>query len=274
MQIRTLPIALAACLVAFSAWAQNPASAPKIPETVVIPAGQFMMGSPTSDRGRVNSEGPQHLVSIKSFEIGKYAVTFDEWDACVAAKGCNSYVPDDRGWGRGNRPVIYVSWDDAQNYLKWLSSTTGQSWRLPTEAEWEYATRAGTTSAYYWGDSASHDRANYGADECCQGVVLGRDKWLNTSPSGSFDPNPFGLYDMVGNVYQWVQDCAHNDYKGAPTDGRAWLAENNGDCAYRGLRGGSWYYFGENLRSAMRFSLPQTLRFNFIGFRVVRDLQR
>jgi formylglycine-generating enzyme required for sulfatase activity len=261
-------LALAAsCLLAPAIFAATPAV--KIPETVVIPAGQFLMGSTTADRGRVNSESPQHMVSIKSFAIGKYDVTFDEWEACVAAGGCNGYHPDDRDWGRGNRPVIYVSWDDAQSYVKWLSAVTGQRWRLPTEAEWEYATRAGTTSAYYWGDSANHDHANYGDDECCRGIRLGKDQWINTSPVGSFEPNKFGLYDMVGNVYQWVEDCANDNYQGAPVDGSAWL---KGECGYRGLRGGSWYYFPENLRSAMRLTLPLTLRFNFIGFRVVRDL--
>jgi len=264
-------ILAACCLLAPSAFAQKPAKpAVKAPETVVIPAGKFIMGSPTSDRGRVNSESPQHEVSIKSFAIGKYDVTFDEWDACVAAGGCNGHIPSDRGWGRGNRPVIYVSWDDAQNYVKWLTSVTGQKWRLPTEAEWEYAARAGTTTAYYWGDSGNHDYANYGADECCQGMAQGKDKWINTSPVGSFEPNKFGLYDMVGNVYQWMQDCSSDNYEGAPTDGSAWL--KGADCEARELRGGSWYFFADNVRSAMRFYLPSAFRFNFIGIRVVREL--
>ena len=264
-------ILAACCLLAPSAFAQKPAKpAVKAPETVVIPAGKFIMGSPTSDRGRVNSESPQHEVSIKSFAIGKYDVTFDEWDACVAAGGCNGHIPSDRGWGRGNRPVIYVSWDDAQNYVKWLTSVTGQKWRLPTEAEWEYAARAGTTTAYYWGDSGNHDYANYGADECCQGIAQGKDKWINTSPVGSFEPNKFGLYDMVGNVYQWMQDCSSDNYEGAPTDGSAWL--KGADCEARELRGGSWYFFADNVRSAMRFYLPSAFRFNFIGIRVVREL--
>ncbi len=276
IKTRSALMALSACcLLATTAFAQKTAPpAAKTPETVVIPAGQFLMGSTTADRGRVASEGPQHQVTIKQFAMGKYDVTFDEWDACVAAGGCNAYRPDDRGWGRGNRPVIYVSWSDAQNYVKWLSGLTGQSWRLPTEAEWEYATRAGTTSAFYWGDSANHDHANYGADECCQGVRLGKDQWINTSPVGSFPPNQFGLYDTVGNVYQWLQDCAHDNYNGAPVDGSAWLNGNDSECGYRSLRGGSWYYFPENVRSAMRFTLPAELRFNFIGFRVVRDLPR
>ncbi|HTQ99497.1 MAG TPA: formylglycine-generating enzyme family protein [Candidatus Acidoferrum sp.] len=269
----TLMALAACCILAPSAFAQQAAApAAKTPEMVTIPAGQFLMGSTTADGKRVNSEGPQHQVNIKRFAIGKYDVTFDEWAACVAAGGCNGYQPDDRGWGRGKRPVIYVSWNDAQNYVKWLSRVTGKSYRLPTEAEWEYATRAGTTTPYYWGYSASHDHANYGADDCCQGLKLGKDEWINTSPVGSFPPNQFGLYDMVGNVYQWVLDCAHNDYTGAPGDGSAWQNSGDADCDYRGLRGGSWYYFSDNLRSAMRFSLPPTLRFNFIGFRVVQDL--
>ncbi len=271
IKTRSAFLAMAACCLLTQVALAQKAAAPavKIPEMVVIPSGQFIMGSPTSDRGRVNSESPQHMVSIKSFAMGKYDVTFDEWEACVAGGGCKGHMPGDRGWGRGNRPVIYVDWDDAQNYVKWLSGVTSQHWRLPTEAEWEYAARAGTTSAYYWGDSGNHDYANYGADECCQGAKLGKDQWINTSPVGSFEPNKFGLYDMVGNVYQWLQDCANDNYQGAPTDGSAWL---KGDCEARELRGGSWYFFQENLRSAMRFYLPSMLRFNFIGFRVVREL--
>ena len=168
----------------------------------------------------------------------------------------------DSGFGRGQQPVINVGWDDAQTYVAWLSKMTGQPYRLLTEAEWEYAARAGTTTAYYWGDDIGKGNANCNA---CGS------KWDNqqTSPVGSFAANQFGLYDMVGNVFQWVQDCYHGNYNGAPTDGSEWTG---GDCSSRVERGGSWGNLPRNLRSAVRFGGSPGFRNNVLGFRVGRTL--
>jgi len=160
-----------------------------------------------------------------------------------------------------------VSWDDSQAYVTWLSRKTGKQYRLLSESEWEYAERAGTSSAYYWGDTASHDYANYGSDTCCSGVAQGRDQWVNTSPVGSFAPNAFGLYDMLGNVWQWTQDCYADNYNGTPSDGGA---SATGDCSRRVLRGGSWVINPQDLRSASRDGDSATFRDGDHGFRVAR----
>ena len=187
---------------------------PDAPEMVVIPAGRFVMGSPASEQGRSDDEGPQHEVHIaRPFAVGRFQVTFDEWDACVAAGGCK-HRPKDEGWGRGKRPVINVSWEEAQAYVAWLSKKTGQQYRLLSEAEWEYAARAGTTTRYPWGDDPGVNRANFDGSGS---------QWSSkqTAPVGSFEPNAFGLHDMIGNVLEWVQDCWNDGYKGAPADGSA-----------------------------------------------------
>jgi formylglycine-generating enzyme required for sulfatase activity len=231
------------------------------PEMVVIPPGRFTMGSPDSEVGRYPDEGPQHQVSIGySFAVGKYAVTFAEWDACVADGGCNGYQPNDQGWGRSDHPVINVNWDDAQSYVRWLTSKTGHSYRLLSEAEYEYAARAGTTAPYYWGTDAGSGHTN-----ClgCGGQWSGR----QTAPVGSFAPNAFGLYDMLGNVGQWTQDCYADTYGDAPSDGGASM---RGDCSRHVLRGGSWFSVPRGIRSALRGSVPATIRSGAYGFRVAR----
>jgi formylglycine-generating enzyme required for sulfatase activity len=187
--------------------------------------------------------------------VGKFEVTFAEWDACVAAGGC-SHRPADAGWGRGNRPVINVSWDDAQAYVRWLSLRTGRTYRLLTEAEWEYAARAGTVTAYSFGATISQSQANYGGN-------LGR-----TQPVGSYAANRFGLHDMHGNVWEWVQDCYVASYP--PGSGDASVAVTTGDCSHRVLRGGSWKYAPQNLRAAARSWLTAGDRYNFGGFRLAR----
>jgi formylglycine-generating enzyme required for sulfatase activity len=248
----------------------------KCPEMVVVPAGSFTMGSPAGEQGRDIDESPQHRVTIaKPFAVGRFAVTFDEWDACVADGGCNGYRPQDLGWGRNRRPVINVSWDEATAYAAWLSRKTGKPYRLLTEAEWECAARAGSTTAYYWGDEIGKGNANcapVGSLECGS-------QWDNkqTAPVGSFAVNAFGLYDMAGNVWQWVQDCYHNNYNGAPTDGSAWTTGNcygtmqEGDLQ-RVIRGGSWISGPLNLRSAGRFRNTFNSGGNLLGFRVGRTL--
>jgi formylglycine-generating enzyme required for sulfatase activity len=232
------------------------------PEMVVIPSGEFTMGSPEGEAGRLPTDGPQHKVTIaRPFAVGKYEVTFDEWDACVAAGGC-AHKPGDQGWGRGRQPVINVSWEDARAYVSWLSKKTGKPYRLLSEAEWEYAARAGTTTRYPWGDAPGTNRANF-RDSSSQ--------WSNkqTAPVGSFAANPFGLHDMIGNVWEWVQDCWNFSYEGAPGDGRAW---ESGDCGLRVERGGSWNYLPEYARAAIRFRIGPGFRDGSVGFRVARTL--
>jgi formylglycine-generating enzyme required for sulfatase activity len=247
----------------------------KCPEMVVVPRGNFTMGSPASEQGRDIDESPQHSVTIaKQFAVGRFAVTFDEWDACVADGGCNGYRPQDLGWGRNRRPVINVSWDEAMAYAAWLSRKTGKPYRLLTETEWEYAARAGSTTAYYWGDEIGKGNANcapVGKLECGS-------KWDNiqTAPVGSFAANAFGLYDMAGNVWQWVQDCYHSSYDGAPTDGSAWTTGNCYDTPehdlQRVVRGGSWISNPLLLRSAGRLRNAPKDSGNLLGFRVGRTL--
>jgi formylglycine-generating enzyme required for sulfatase activity len=235
----------------------------RCPVMVVVPAGEFMMGSPETQKGREVDEFPQHKVTIgKPFSVAKFEVTFDDWDACVELGGCKNYWPGDSGWGRGNRPVIDVNWDDAQQYVAWLSQLAGKRYRLLTEAEYEYATRAGTTTVYPWGDDIGKNNAN------CFACGSQWDK-KQTAPVGSFAPNGFGLFDMVGNVWEWVEDCSHPDYQGAPTDGSAWMS---GNCRMRIQRGGAWSFFPQDLRSAHRTGVFTDRRFDFIGFRVGRTL--
>ncbi len=231
------------------------------PEMVLVPAGSFMMGRPTTEKGYTN-EGPQHQVTIaKPFVVSKFELTFDEWDICVAYGDCAQGARDS-GWGRGRQPVSDVTWDDAQRYVMWLSRMTGKPYRLLTEAEYEYAARAGTRTAYPWGDEIGKNNAN------CNGCGS---KWDDnqTAPVGSFAPNQFGLYDMVGNVWEWVEECYHDSYQGAPGDGAAWTS---GDCSRRVVRGGSWNYDPGFLRSAVRGGYSTVFRLNSLGFRVGRTL--
>jgi formylglycine-generating enzyme required for sulfatase activity len=246
------------------------------PEMVVLPAGSFRIGSSDSEAGRSRNEGPVRTVTIaKPFAVGKFEVTWDDWEACVAMRGCDGRPTRGGVFGKGRNPVINVSWDQAKAYVAWLSRMTGKPYRLLTEAEWEYAAR-GVTSAdaphppYPWGDQASHEYANYGMDQCCRGRVEGRDQWLETAPVGQFPPNDFGLHDMHGNVWEWVEDPWHDDYRGAPIDGRAWM--EGGDASRRVVRGGSWYFNPEDLRSAFRIGSPTDFRLNVLGIRVGRTL--
>jgi formylglycine-generating enzyme required for sulfatase activity len=235
-----------------------------LPVTVRIPAGTFVMGFPDGEGGRFEAEATQHKVHVHAFELGKYAVTFAQWDYCVSDGGCAAYRPDDRGWGRGSRPVINVSWDDAQRYLKWLSARTGKAYRLPTEAEWEYAARAGTTTARHWGDKIGSGNANCSG---CGSQWDGRE----TAPVGSFKPNALGLHDMLGNVWQWAEDCYRDTYEGAPDDGTA--VSRDADCNLRVARGGAWNVIGPaSVRSGYRSRNDRALRFVGVGFRVARSL--
>jgi len=238
------------------------------PVLVVIPAGHFLMGSSETERDasdeRHRDETPQHSVKISEpFAVSKFEVTFEQWDICVAAGACSERAADS-GWGRSTRPVINVSWNDiTTQYLPWLKKITGQSYRLLSEAEWEYAARGGTTSHYAWGDEIGQGNAN------CDGCN-GDSESVQTAPVGSYKPNPYGLYDMHGNVWEWVQDCYADTYKKAPPKGDTGLQSVN--CS-RILRGGSWNNTPETLWSAQRYSAPPNTRNNYIGFRVARKLE-
>ena len=242
------------------------------PEMAVVPAGSFTMGSPPSEKGRDKDEGPEHQVTIsRPLAVGRYEVTFAQWDACVAAGGCNGHRPDDEGWGRGKRPVIYVSWNRAKAYIAWLSRKTGKSYRLPSEAVWEFAARAGTTTPFHFGATSGPDQANYNGNYAYAGGATGVYRGT-TVAVGSFPANAFGLHDMHGNVWEWVEDCWRGSYGGAPSDGTAWTA--GGDCRQRVLRGGGWVSSPNNVRTANRFRDNTDYRNNSIGFRVARTLSR
>ena len=238
-------------------WLRPFRDCPDCPWVVPLPVGRFVLGS---DSGPA-SERPAHEVTIgEPFAIGRYEVTFAEWDACVADGGCKT--KDDRGWGRGNRPVIGVSRDDATAYVRWLSARTGNTYRLPTEAEWEYAARAGTTTPYPWGDEIGGGHANCGG---CGSPFEGQ-----TAPVGSFAPNPFGLHDLNGNVWEWVEDCFSDGYVGAPRDGTAVV---RAICRQTVLRGGSYKERAGVATSTFRGRGSAGYPREDFGFRVVRVLQ-
>ncbi len=254
------------------------------PELVPIRAGRFQMGSPEHERAIAMAAGaqktwlaretPQHWVGIeRPVAMGRYPVTVGEWRRFAEATGWEpsgevdwkapGFAQDD------SHPVVGVSWLDAQRYLRWLSVATGKRYRLPSEAEWEYACRAGTRTAFSFGDTIGTDQANYDGNFTYNGGARGEYR-RGTTPVGSFPPNPWGLYDMHGNVWEWVQDVVHDNYEGAPLDGSAW--ETGGDQARRVLRGGSWLYNPRYLRSALRNGFSAVLSNDIVGFRVVREL--
>jgi formylglycine-generating enzyme required for sulfatase activity len=283
---------------------------PDCPRMVVIPAGDFTMGSPASESGRAVDEGPQRQVSIaQPFALGRSEVTVAEFRRFVEesgykteaerdtrAQGCSGFVyadpaADNSGpqavtsWRSpglaqaqiDSHPVLCVSWNDARAYAQWLSRKTGKRYRLPAEAEWEYAARAGSTSARYWGEDADQacrfanvaDQSRFQTwgfgqkHECTDGHYF-------TAPAGGYAPNRFGLYDMLGNVWEWTEDCWNASYAGAPQDGIAWTA---GDCAQRVCRGGSWSTAPRFARSATRHKNPTDYRDNLTGFRLARTLE-
>ncbi len=239
------------------------------PKMVWIAGGSFRMGD--------SYEKPVHRVSIKRFAMGQYEVTFAEYDKFAQATGREK--PSDRGWGRGNRPVINVSWHDATAYAKWLSQQTGKEYRLPSEAEWEYAARAGTKTARYWGNDADdacryanvHDKTSKKENGFSWTHHNCTDGYAKTAPVGHFKPNAFGLYDMLGNAWEWCADSWHGSYKGAPTDGQVW---RGGDESYRVLRGGSWINRPRIARTAFRFWYVSVVRVGNFGFRVVSSVAR
>jgi formylglycine-generating enzyme required for sulfatase activity len=227
------------------------------PVMVELPAGSYEMGSAGNSLNF--DEGPRHLVNVAAFSVGKYEVTFEEYDRFARATGRR--LPYDESWGRGGRPVINVSWDDARAYARWLSGQTGQVYRLPSEAEWEYFTRAGTTASFWWHDDSDNLHAN------CFNCGSEWDS-LRTAPVGSFEANDFGLHDVTGNVQEWTSDCYHGSYQDAPVDGSAWQFP---ECVMRVVRGGAYTSPLDSLRSARRSQYDQDTRLDNLGFRVVRE---
>lgn len=235
---------------------------PDCPEMVTVPPGTYAVGSTAEGK-----ETPIHEVTLaKPFAVGKYEVTFDEWEACAADGGCNGYVPSDRGWGRGRQPVIGVSWYHAKTYVDWLSKKTGGDYRLPSEAEWEYAARAGACTTYWWGDDVGNGNARC-IDCGTNPINVGRDQ-AGGGPVGQYPPNAFGLYDTAGNVLEWVEDC-QNIYESAKTDGSA---TETGRCDQRAARGGSAGHREWQLRPETRLFLTANRPNNYTGFRVAKTL--
>jgi formylglycine-generating enzyme required for sulfatase activity len=234
---------------------------PDCPEMVVVPAGHFVMGSPATEKGRRRLEGPQHEVTIgRNFAVGKYEVTLGQFRQFVDETG--RAVPDcwEQGTPSEQHPVMCVTWQDASDYAQWLAIKTGKPYRLLSEAEWEYAARAGTTTSRYWGDSANF---------ACKFARVSRCGTYGTAPVGQYKPNAAGLYDMMGNVWEWVEDCWDDSYTGAPIDGSA---RASGQCKQRVLRGGSFYNKPQNMRSASRNWNDTGYSYDDIGIRIARTL--
>ena len=264
------------------------------PEMVVVPAGSYRMGSPSYEQRRQEDEGPVHEVTIAPFAIGRHEVTVAGFERFVDATGysagnsCETFEGGEeragRGWRNpgfgqsGRHPVACVNWNDAQAYVEWLSRETGEEYRLPSESEWEYAARAGTVTAWHWGDESGQCRYANGLDASMEERYPGWDEYLgaachdghaHTAPVGSFAANGWGLHDMLGNVWEWTEDCWNGSYAGAPSNGSAW---EDGDCAVRVLRGGSWFNSPSVLRAAVRSGNTSGYRINLFGFRVARTL--
>jgi formylglycine-generating enzyme required for sulfatase activity len=238
---------------------------PTCPEMVVVPPGSFVMGSTKEEVGRFPDEGPQRKVTIsQQFAVARFAVSFEEWDACLADKGCNGFAPATKLGSQGKQPVTGISWPDAKAYAAWLSSKTGKSYRLLAEAEREYVARAGSTTTYWWGDEIGKGSANC---DGCGSIWDGK----QSAPVGSFRPNAFGLHDLHGNVWEWVEDCYEGNYQGSPNDGSA---RTTGNCVSRVLRGGAFNTPPRSLRSANRGRFRSDVRFLDIGFRLARAMSQ
>lgn len=239
------------------------------PDMVALPAGEFMMGSPPTELFR--GAETQHKVSIPAFAIGKYEVTFAQWDACVADGGCGGFKPEDQGWGRDKNPVINISWVDAKAYAAWLAKKTGKPYRLPSESEWEYAARAGTATAFAFGAKMSSELANYEGSNGYDGGPPGPNR-QKTLPVGSFPANGFGLHDMHGNAIEWVEDCWSDEYTDATPNNGAALGDTE-NCGGHVMRGGSWEDYAGDARAAARVGAAKEDQYWSDGFRVALTLK-
>ncbi|MEY4640846.1 MAG: hypothetical protein RLZZ227_840 [Pseudomonadota bacterium] len=292
---RRTQLALALSTLGFSTLAHAADDAPfqecrACPTMTVLPPGEFMMGSPADEPERRDNE-PQHQVTItRAFALSTTPVTWDQWEACVRDRWCEGAAIDEalrlnpdgtpnanyRDYGRGKRPAVGMNWYDAQNFAGWLNWKAGadDAYRLPSEAEWEYAARAGTTTAFPWGATLDYDYGNFGQrDTGLAGFAEGRDTWVDeTSPVASFPPNAWGIHDMHGNIFEWVQDCYEADFAHAPVDGSA---NTEGNCANRVFRSGTFTSNPYMQRSARRGApYPATTRGrNYLGFRVAKTLE-
>lgn len=242
---------------------------PVCPEMIEVAAGSFTMGSPDTEPGRYPNEGPQRTVTLaRPFAVGRYSVTFSEWDACVADGGCGGHRPDESGWGRDKQPVINVSWEDATRFAEWLSSKTGKRYRLPSESEREYFTRAGTKDCFWWGCTVVPAQSNYNHGQNDRyGGVLG-DPPRKPLHVASHAPNPWGFHNVHGNIWEWTDDCWPSTIAEKPADG---TAAKSDECEWRAVRGGSFSDFVRITRSAARLGFGKASRVPNIGFRVVRD---
>lgn len=244
-------------------------SSPMGIDMVVINPGAGKLGSPDFEKKRARFENPLRDTYISyPFEVSKYEITFDDWNKCVGAGGCSGHKPDDKGWGRGKRPVINVSFNDAQNFLKWLNEKTGQNYRLLSEAEWEYVARAGQDGPFGNGYDLSAQSANFDG-KAPYGSGAKGPYLRKTQPVGQYEPNAFGVYDMHGNVYEWVEDCWNPNHSGAIGDGSARM---DGDCKFRVMKGGSWVTHGYQTRAAARIRYVMDYRYDDYGIRIARTL--
>ncbi|MBR0719360.1 formylglycine-generating enzyme family protein [Bradyrhizobium liaoningense] len=236
------------------------------PEMIVVPDGSFTMGAPADETGSTDDERPQHRVTVQRFGVGRIPVTSDEWNACVAAKGCSH--DGKMSIGHEHDPVAGILWEEASEYVQWLSRTTGRPYRLPSEAEREYVTRAGTTTAFWWGDMADPRQADAASADLIADVGIATGMTLASTPQGA---NPFGLFEVHGSVYDWVEDCWHDNYIGAPADGSAWI---DADCQGHVLRGGAVSRALQTRRSAARIWFGSPNRMSYMSVRVARTLGR
>lgn len=240
------------------------------PEMVALPLGSFRQGDLQGSGD--DDEQPVHDVRlVQRLALARTEVTYRHWDFCVQAGRCE-ILPEEGGDARNrpDRPVQNVSWNDTQKFIAWLKDVSGEIYRLPSESEFEYAARAGSQTRFAWGDEPSRQHANYGTDECCDGHVEAADKWFNTAPVRSFPANAFGLFDLAGNVQEWVEDCWSDSYEYAPRDGSARVTD--ADCEFRILRGGSWSSMPRMIRPANRDKGPIEVQLPYYGFRVARDM--
>lgn len=260
---RTLLTAVLFAVLSLPALAQEPGSffrdCPDCPEMAVIPAGEFVMGDKS---GRKTEQPTVHVTIGKPFAMSRTEVTWNHWEACEKDKVCD-HIDSDHGWGRGTRPVINMTFKQAEAYIGWLSKKTGKRYRMPSEAEWEYAARAGTRTHYWWGDDIGKGLAN--CRECGAGDFSGH----KSAPTRTFEANPFGLYEMHGNIWEWTADCWHPNHEGADPEGKPRVTEK---CTLKTIRSGSWYYFAPVSRAASRAKNDMRMKSYNIGIRVVREL--